>query len=83
MFRPLAVISRNSSEHRRAFFVQVDHFGVSVVRPESATTAPLTDVPNTDRQLLIVQSELTLTRERGHPGMDTLNGQSSRNGNEF
>jgi hypothetical protein len=53
----------------------------------------LKDVPGTDRQLLIAQDELTLTREtsvlaaegssRAPGGLDALNGQSSSNSNEF
>ena len=52
----------------------------------------LRDVPGTDRQLLIAQDELTLTRETwrggggffpGTRGLDALNGQSSSYSNEF
>ena len=65
-----------------------------MIRPESATTVnlPLGMCRATDRQLLIAQDELTLTRETSvlaaegssrHPWFDALNGQSSSNNNEF
>jgi hypothetical protein len=53
----------------------------------------LRDALGTDRQLLIAQDELALTREtsvhaaegsfRATRGLDALNGQSSSNSNEF